>query len=307
MRDRRTRFLAASFVLLPAAFLVVVGVLVLVFQRGGIDVAFGVLILCFCAAVLAGAALLVLALKRESDTARLQADFLSKVSHDFRTPLTSIRMFVETLREGRLEDDVRRQRVLGLLAQEAERLSTLIDRLLEFARMEAGRSRYEPRPTDLGALVHAVAARFEARAVGPDVTFAVEVEPDLPLVHADPDAVAEVVQNLLDNAFKYTLDPKRIAVSVHRERPAHPTPKSPRGAVEITVQDNGPGIARQHQGRIFEQFYRVDDRLARATEGSGLGLAISRHIVGAHGGRIRVDSEPGAGATFVITLPIGSA
>ena len=301
MRYRRTAFLASVFLVFPAVVLIVVGILVLAYRRASFDTAFGVLILTFCALLLGSAATLAVIAKRSADLSRLQADFLSKVSHDFRTPLTSIRLFVETLREGRV-DPARRDRLIALLGQETERLSTMIDRLLDFARLEAGKMRYNPRPTPLGPLVEEVIARFEPRATDPEVALSCAIDPTAPPAFADPDAIAEVVQNLVDNAFKYTGPHKRIAVLVRSGSPspiAGPT-------VEIAVRDNGPGIARSEHRRIFEQFYRVDDRLARAIEGSGLGLAISQHIVLAHGGRIRVESAPQQGATFVVTLPAAS-
>lgn len=296
-RVRRTAYLASAFLLTPAVVLSVVGILVLYYRRENFDVAFGVLILVFCVELLAGAAWLVVALRRSADLSRLQADFLSKVSHDFRTPLTSIRMFVETLREQRLEDPERRERVLALLGQETERLSAMIDRLLELARLEAGKIKYQLAPTNVAELVRAVATRFEPRLDQPGVQLTVDIAEGLPLVAADAEALQDVVQNLLDNAFKYTGAEKRIEVRVsavtHRQK---------RG-VQIAVHDNGPGIALHEHRRIFELFYRVDDRLSRATEGSGLGLAFAKHVVSAHGGRIRVDSAPGRGSTFVVELP----
>jgi two-component system phosphate regulon sensor histidine kinase PhoR len=290
--SRRTAFLAALFVILPVVMLIVVGVLVLVFQTRSADVTFGVLILSFCAALLTGAILLVVMLKRQADISRLQADFLSKVSHDFRTPLTSIRMFIETLRENRVTDPHRRERVLALLAQEAERLSTLIDRLLELSRLEAGRMHYDLRPVQPGEVIQAVAQRFEPRMVG-DVHLELTVAPDLPNVHADPDALAEVLQNLVDNAFKYTGPSKAIGIEAYRDG----------RDVILAVSDNGPGIARHEHARVFDRFYRVDDRLSRVTEGTGLGLAISHHVVLAMGGRIYVDDRYKGGARFVIALP----
>lgn len=290
--SRRTAFLAALFVILPVVMLIVVGVLVLVFRTRAADVTFGVLILSFCAAMLAGAILLVVMLKRQSDISRLQADFLSKVSHDFRTPLTSIRMFIETLREDRLTDPVRRHRVLALLAQEAERLSTLIDRLLELSRLEAGQMHYTLQPVQVAPLVRSVAERFEARVVG-DVRLDVSVGKDLPLVNVDADALAEVLQNLVDNAFKYTGPSKVIGIEAFREG----------RDVILAVHDNGPGIARHEHSRVFDRFYRVDDRLSRGTEGTGLGLAIAHHIVVALGGHIQVDDRYKGGARFVISLP----
>lgn len=297
VRFRRAAFLAALFVLLPAALLIVVGVLVLVFQRESFDIAFGVLILCFCALLASGAVWLVITLRRSADLSRLQADFLSKVSHDFRTPLTSIRMFVETLREDRVQDPARKERVLMLLGQETERLSDLIDRLLDFARMEAGKLQLRLQTMDLADVVDQVAGRFESRLSDPQTHLSLQLDRSVPPVHIDPDAMGEVLQNLLDNAFKYTGDDKRISVLLGREG----------DNVMLAVRDNGPGIAGKDHRRIFEQFSRLDDRLSRATEGSGLGLAICLHIVTAHGGRIRVDSETGQGATFVVTLPFASA
>ena len=291
--NKRWQFLVSVFALVPSVLLIVVGILILVSRRAAIDVTFGVLILVFCALLLAGTILLVVTLGRQADVSRLQADFLSKVSHDFRTPLTSIRMFVETLRENRIEDPERRERILTLLSQETGRLSTLIDRLLEFARLESGQLRYVPKAVDIREIVETVVARFEPRTVGADVQLTTVIADGLPLLRADSDALEEVVQNLLDNAFKYTGAQKRIVVDVRRAG----------RDVEIAVSDNGPGIARADQNRIFDSFYRVDDRLSRATEGSGLGLALTRHIVHAHGGKIRVESEPGKGAQFVVVLP----
>ncbi len=291
--NKRWQFLVSVFALVPSVFMIVVGILILVSRRAAIDVTFGVLILVFCALLLAGTILLVVALGRQADVSRIQADFLSKVSHDFRTPLTSIRMFVETLRENRIEDPEKRERILSLLSHETGRLSTLIDRLLEFARLESGQLRYVPKPVDVGQVVETVVARFEPRTLDAHVRLTTHIADDLPLVYADSDAMEEAVQNLLDNAFKYTGVEKRIAVEVRRAG----------REVEIAVSDNGPGIARADQNRIFDSFYRVDDRLSRATEGSGLGLALTRHIVHAHGGKIRVESEPGKGARFVVALP----
>ncbi len=292
--NKRWQFLVSVFALVPSVFMIVVGILILVSRRAAIDVTFGVLILVFCALLLAGTILLVVALGRQADVSRLQADFLSKVSHDFRTPLTSIRMFVETLRENRIEDPEKRERILSLLSHETGRLSTLIDRLLEFARLESGQLRYVPKPVDVGQVVDTVVARFEPRMLDANVRLTTHIAEDLPLVYADSDAMEEAVQNLLDNAFKYTGVEKRIAVEVRRAG----------REVEIAVCDNGPGISRADQNRIFDSFYRVDDRLSRATEGSGLGLALTRHIVHAHGGKIRVESELGKGARFIVALPL---
>ena len=302
MRPRRQVVIAGLLLALPAAVLIAVGVLVLVYQRGNVDLAFGVLILVFCALLITGGVFLGVALKRSNDLSRLQADFLSKVSHDFRTPLTSIRMFVETLREHRLDDPQRRDRVLTLLGQETARLATMIDRLLDFARLEAGRMSYDLQQCDLAPVIAATVERFEPRLEatppGGHVQMVTHIDPALPRVEVDKDAIAEILQNLIDNAYKYTGPDKRIEVTaslVHGRQGDQ---------VHITVRDNGPGIPRREHGRIFEAFYRVDDRLSRSTEGSGLGLAISQHIAAAHGGRVRLESEKGQGSAFTLELPV---
>ncbi len=289
----RLGFFSALFVVLPLVVLIVVGVLVLVFRQRSADVAFGVLILSFCAALIAGAILLVIALKRTADESALQADFLSKVSHDFRTPLTSIRMFVETLRDNRLSDTAQRDRVLTLLTQETERLLTLIDRLLELSRLEAGRIRYDKQPLNPAELVRRVADRFLPRLLAGG-RLDLHIAENLPSIHADADAVAEILQNLIDNAFKYTGAEKCIDIEAFADE----------GELVLAVSDNGPGVARTEHRRVFERFYRADDRLSRVTEGSGLGLAIARHLVQDHGGKIQIDDKFKGGARFVVRLPL---
>jgi two-component system phosphate regulon sensor histidine kinase PhoR len=293
---RRMAFFTSLFVVLPLIVLVVVGVLVLVFRRSGADVAFGVLILTFCAALLAGAILLVVALKQQNDLARMQDDFLSKVSHDLRTPLTSIRMFVETLREDRLAELDRRQRVLHLLDQETARLLTLIDRLLELSRLEAGRAHYVLEAVAVAPLVQEVAARFEPR-LNERTVLELKLPADVPAVQAEPIALTEVLSNLIDNAFKYTGDDKHIVIEATVEA----------NELALAVVDNGPGIPRAAQRHVFDRFYRLDKRLSRPAAGTGLGLALARHQVQAMHGRIEVDEHHRDGARFVVHLPLAKA
>lgn len=287
-------FLASLFLLIPAVALIVVGVLVLVFSRAVVDVTFGVLILCSCAVLLGGAVWLVVSLKRTSDLSQLQLDFLSKVSHEFKTPLTSIRMFVDTLAERRLTSEAQTARCLTLLRQETERLSALIDRLLDFGRMQAGKMVYHREPESVAAVVEAALRAFEPLREQEQVAVEIDVQPDLPPVLADREAVSGALLNLLHNACKYSGEVKRIRVECRREN----------GRVALSVLDNGPGVPRRERRRIFEVFYRMDDRLSRRVGGSGLGLAIVRHVAQAHGGRVRVTSRAGGGAAFSILLPV---
>lgn len=286
-------FLAALTILTPAVALVVVGVLVLVFSRATVDVTFGVLILAFCVALLVGTVLIVVSLKRTNDLSQLQLDFLSKVSHEFKTPLTSIRMFAETLSEQPLLRPDQRERCLTMLRQETERLHTMIQRLLDFGRMEAGNMTYHRRPESVQRVVDAAVSAFEPMCLREDVHFTTAVDPQLPPVSIDSEMMAQALLNLLQNAAKYGGRPKDIALVCAREN----------GRVALSVRDNGPGIPRREHRRIFERFYRIDDRLSREQEGSGLGLAIVRHVVQAHGGHVRVRNRPEGGAEFSILLP----
>jgi two-component system phosphate regulon sensor histidine kinase PhoR len=233
-------------------------------------------------------------LKRGATLSRLQTEFVNKVSHDLRTPLTSIRMFVETLQMRRLQDPIKVQQCLDVLSQESARLSAMIDRLLGWARMEAGKRNYQTERERVGNLVDAALEAFEPqRLSGDQVEIMRDVPEGLPDLAIDLAAMSEALLNLLQNAFKYTGAAKQIGVRA----------RAGQGTVEIEVWDNGPGIPLPEQKRIFEKFYRARDIQAGAVEGSGLGLAIVQHIVVAHGGQVTVHSEVGHGATFKVSLP----
>jgi signal transduction histidine kinase len=234
-------------------------------------------------------------LYREARLSRMKTDFVSLVSHELRTPLTSIRMFIETLALGRLKDPAQVNEVLQLLLRETERLSTLIERVLDWSRIESGRKVYQRAPLRVSEVVDAAVVAFRAqRLEAAHLALTVDVPEGLPLLEADRDALAGALLNLLQNAYKYTGEDKRIALGARREG----------RWVELSVEDNGMGIAPRERKRIFERFYRVDNLLTRKTEGSGLGLAITKRIVEAHGGRIAVHSEPGKGSRFTLQLPV---
>ncbi|NMO17542.1 two-component sensor histidine kinase [Pyxidicoccus fallax] len=238
------------------------------------------------------------ALYREAQLSRMKTDFVSLVSHELRTPLTSIRMFIETLALGRLKDPAQMQEVLTLLTRETERLSIFIERVLDWARIEGGRKVYQLAPLPVSEVVEAAVAAFRAQRLEGGVDLKVEVADGLPTLDVDKDAVAGALLNLLQNAYKYSgPEDRRITLTARRGGKF----------VDLSVEDNGVGIAPKERKRIFERFYRVDNLLTRRTEGSGLGLAIARRIVEAHGGRIGVHSEPGRGSRFTIHLPVGKA
>jgi two-component system phosphate regulon sensor histidine kinase PhoR len=294
---RRILPLIIGFVFVPAALMLAVGVLILVFGAAARDYVFGGLILALVATTVGGTVATVVVVQREARVARLQTDFVNKVSHDLRTPLTSIRMFVETLQLGRLQDPERQREALEIIAEETGRLSGLINRLLDWARMESGRRTYQFVRQPVEPIVEAALQAYEPQRLSHPFELRRALEPGLPSVMADRAALTGALHHLLNNAHKYTGPEKIITVGAVRRGPT----------VLVTVSDNGPGIPVPDQKRIFDKFYRASDPLQRTIEGSGLGLAMVKHIVVAHGGTIAVASEVGHGATFTVTLPAAEA
>jgi two-component system phosphate regulon sensor histidine kinase PhoR len=292
--------LVLCFAVLPALLLLAVGVLVLVFQQRVTDIVFGILVLSFAATLFAGVTYTFLYVRRATSLARLQTEFVQKVSHDLRTPLTSIRMFVETLQSGRLSASESKE-ALDVLSTETARLSGLVERLLKWASMEAGKRIYErrhvPASTVIESALQAVEPQIKLARLKGSVDVEREIADELPEIEVDPDAVSEAIINVLQNALRYTPAAKHLRIRAIRVD----------GEIEISVTDNGPGIPKHEQCYIFEQFYRVVDPALPNVEGTGLGLSMVHHIIAAHGGRVTVSSESGKGATFRIALPVANA
>ena len=288
---RRIVQLLVYLVIIPGVLLTAIGVLLLVLEKSSYNLLIGILVLSFTGTLVTGVILVWVFLRRERNLSELQADFVSKVSHELRTPLTSIRMFTETLglRRG---DTAAEDRCIAALTKESARLQALIDRLLDWGRMESGRRIYQLAEQDVRVIVDESIAAFEPARERRNVEISIDVAPDLPLVLCDRSAVVDSLVNLISNAYKYGGQPRRIEI----------TARASEREVAISVRDNGKGIARNEHKRIFEKFYRVDDLLARQQEGSGLGLAIVQHVMRAHRGRVEVDSAPGRGSTFTLLL-----
>jgi signal transduction histidine kinase len=246
------------------------------------------------AGILAGGMLTARAVMREMKLAKLKAGFVSNVSHGLKTPLTSIRMFAEMLRSGKVKDETERNECLDVIGKETKRLGHLIQQVLDFGRLEARQRAFRWKVASLEPILKEEAERFR-RATGlGDERFQLRIAGPLPPVNHDPEAFAEVIANLLSNAYKYTPP---------AERRIDLTAGSHRGRVVVAVEDNGPGVPPRERRRIFEQFYRAHDLLARDVEGTGLGLSIARNIVRAHGGRIAVEDGARGGSRFVVVLP----
>lgn len=230
------------------------------------------------------------AMRREAEVARLQSDFVAAVSHEFRSPLTTVRQLSEMLEMGQVPSEERRQRYYGMLASEAHRLQRLVERLLHFGRMEAGAQTYRMENQAVGELVHRAAEQVEPG--GQRIAVA---EGDEARVKGDAEALTAAVRNLLDNALKYS--PAESCVEVCWQRIG-------RQAL-ISIRDHGPGIPENERKTIFEKFVRGRQAVEESIQGTGVGLAMVKHIVAGHGGEVWLESKPGQGSTFTLVLPEG--
>jgi len=289
---RRSVQLLVYLVIVPMVLLLTLGIVTMIIGQAGFDLLLGILMVCFVAAVTTGVILVLVFIRREWNLSELQADFVSKVSHELRTPLTAIRLFAETLERSK-DDPKTAEECVRMLASETEKLSRRIQRLLDWGRMEAGRKLYDLKPTPPLEIVNSAADAFSPLRTDDKLVFESQVEEGLPDVNVDRDAMTDALVNLLSNARKYGGTPPIVSLRAYADE---------KKRVVFEVTDNGAGIPRALHSRIFEKFYRIDDRLSRTREGSGLGLAIVKHIVRAHKGRVVVESTTGKGSTFRILL-----
>ncbi|HEU4328863.1 MAG TPA: ATP-binding protein [Roseiflexaceae bacterium] len=235
-------------------------------------------------------------IRLQEENIRAKREFISVVSHELRTPLTPIRGFVDLMlldQDNRLSEE--QHEFLNLIKANAVRMSMLIDDLLELGRMEANKMEINLAPVDLGAMISETLAMLQPEIERKQLTRVQQVDPQLPLIDADPRRIQQVLANLVSNAVKYTPDGGWIQVS------AVPADE---GCVEIRVEDNGIGISEEQQALLFTPFYRAENAVRSTTSGTGLGLTITKAFVELHGGRIWVQSTEGVGTTFVVSLPI---
>jgi signal transduction histidine kinase len=241
-----------------------------------------------------GLTLTIRIVTHEFELGKMKSDFVSTVSHEFKSPLTSIRQLAEMLQTGRVPSDERRQRYYNVLLEQSERLSLLIDNILDFAKMEEGKKEFEFEMVDMGPLLEELISTIQQQVRHEGFTLQAEIDKDLPSIQVDRSAITQAITNLIDNAIKYSGEAKKIYV---------------RGFTEdqhlvIAVQDFGVGIKTGEIDKVFERFYRGGDELTRTVKGSGLGLTLVKQIVQAHHGSVLVESKPGSGSTFSIKLPI---
>ena len=244
------------------------------------------------AVMMAAGVLTAQAVGKQIKINKLKNDFIATVSHELKTPLASMRVLVDTLLEGSYRDQQQVTDYLQLISKENERLSGLIDNFLTFSRMERNKQAFVMARTSPAVIVNASAEAVQTKFSAGRCAFKVDIADNLPDVKADRDAMVTVLVNLLDNAYKYSYDDKRIELSAFAEG----------GSVCFRVSDNGSGMSRRALKKIFARFYQVDRSLSRRAEGCGLGLSIAKFIIDAHKGTITVDSRPGEGSIFTVRL-----
>jgi signal transduction histidine kinase len=246
------------------------------------------------AVTLFGGYLLWRDVRRELAVAQMRSQFVSSVTHELKTPLTAIRMFAETLRLRGSADQRMHGEYLDTIVHESERLSRLVDNVLDFSKIERGRKLYQFEPVALEEVVAAAAQTMQYPLAQSGFRLDVEADAGVPPVRADKDALEQAVLNLLTNAMKYSGAAREIGLRLHRDN----------GHAVIQVEDHGVGIAPEELKRIFEQFYRAPSPENQSVPGAGLGLTLVEHIARAHGGDVGVRSTPGEGSTFSIRIPV---
>jgi two-component system, OmpR family, phosphate regulon sensor histidine kinase PhoR len=290
---RRAQLILMLATLVPTVLLTGLGIVLLVVgSSSGLVIVGGVLAIAFTTSAITGYILGSIFISRGASETRVQTDFLSSVSHELRTPLTSMRMFIETLKDGRVTDPDEQKKCLQIVHEELARLDSLVGRLIELSRLEAGRHVYERKSVAVRDVLDDAVAAFRAATLREKVDLQVERPDDLWII-GDRMALAQAIVNLLTNAWKYgptgTVEIKLAARDVGK-------------AIEISVTDNGPGIPPPERKRIFGNFERGRAALAGRKPGSGLGLAIVRAIVRAHRGRIELKTDA-RGSRFSLVLP----
>ena len=232
-------------------------------------------------------------LKKEIQLAEIKSDFVSNVSHEIRTPLALINMFAETLQMNRVPSEEKKQEYYQIIGQEATRLGSIVNKILSFSKMEAGKVHYTLEPSSLSSIVTRVVDTYEYHLTSKGFSYDLITNGRLPDIAADADAVSEAVINLLDNAIKYSKDSKKVTIRLGQEE----------RMAFVEVEDYGLGISAENQKYIFDKFFRVPTGSVHNTKGTGLGLALVSRIMEAHKGKIKLQSAVGKGSRFRLLFP----
>jgi signal transduction histidine kinase len=235
------------------------------------------------------------AFQRQLYLSEMKSNFVSSVSHELRAPIASVRLMAEGLERGKIQGPEKQHEYFHFIVQECRRLSSLIENVLDFSRIEQGRKQYELEPTDLVALTKQTVKLMQAYAAEQNIQITLQIMGDAASVEVDGKAMQQALVNLIDNAVKHSVKGSSVQVGLEFQP----------SRIRLWVEDRGEGIPREEHEKIFERFYRLGSELRRETQGVGIGLSIVKHIVEAHEGKVTVRSEPGQGSRFTIELPAG--
>jgi two-component system phosphate regulon sensor histidine kinase PhoR len=233
-------------------------------------------------------------IKKEIQLAQIKSDFVSNVSHELRTPLSLISMFAETLEMGRVKTDEKKNEYYSIIHSETNRLSSIVNKVLNFSRMEAGKRTFRFEASDLNELIENIFNTYRFHLQNNGFKFDFQPDNNIPLINIDTDAISEAVINLIDNAVKYSEDDKVVILRTGKEN----------GSVFVEVEDKGIGISESDQKKIFDKFFRVSTGYVHNTKGTGLGLSLVKQIINAHKGKIVLTSSPGKGSRFRLLIPV---
>ena len=264
--------------------------------RNGFLHSFGATVLVLLV-LLGGIVLTVRATDREARLAQAKSDFVANVSHELKTPLSLLSLFSEILELGRVKNEEKKIEYYRIMRHESLRLNKIIDNILDFSKIEAGRKTYNFEEGDVGEVIEKVLSSYRYQIVNSGFDIHTNMQPDLPPVLIDREAMSQAISNLVDNAIKYSRDVKQLSI----------TTKTSGTDLSIEMADRGIGIPRAEQAKVFEKFYRVGNGLVHDVKGSGLGLSLVKHIIEAHKGTISVESDVDKGTRFTIRLPLASS
>jgi two-component system phosphate regulon sensor histidine kinase PhoR len=248
--------------------------------------------------LISGVYIVFRSVRKEMELTRIKSDFVSNVSHELRTPLALISMFAETLEMGRVTSEEKKKEYYLIISKEATRLSRIVNKILSFSKIEAGKREYRFSSVNLNRLVEEVFYSYQFHLQSSGFKFTYSTDESVTEIQADGEAISEAIINLIDNSIKYSKDKKEITIATG----------SGQNSIFIEVKDKGMGISEENQKKIFEKFYRVSDGdgLVHNTKGTGLGLTLVKHIMDAHHGKIKVKSKLNEGSSFILSFPVNN-
>jgi signal transduction histidine kinase len=241
-----------------------------------------------------GTALIARIVAREMEILRIKSDFVSSVSHEFKTPLTSMKALTERLETGKVTQPAKMKQYISIISHDIDRLIRLVGNILNFSNIEEGKKVYRKEETDIAIWLKEVINNYQKESIERGISISADIEDDLPALNIDKDSMTQAIFNLLDNAVKFSKDVKEIGVTVLKNE----------SSIIMKVKDKGIGIENDEKDKIFEKFYRGKSAVNNFINGTGLGLALVKYTVEAHNGQIEVESEPGWSTVFTITLPV---